>query len=1226
MRTSDLVTQYRKKVNPPYTRKDLTAIAATVLILIVLPLTVFAGLKARSLLPQAKTDKDVPVATSGKATFVSNELLIKFKKGSKDKVRSGKPTNTGIASINKINKQFKVKKFSQVAKPGKKSKKDADIFAWYKVTLEGKGEKITGKYDVSSKRIETSNQNAQVLQSLLTKYSEDPNIVTIEPNYTVSIIAVPNDPYYSSSGSWGQSYQDLYGMHKIQAEAAWDQTTGSADIIVADIDTGVDRNHEDLQGQMWVNTAETPGNGVDDDGNGYIDDYHGWDWANSDNDPMDDHGHGTHTVGTIAAVGNNGKGVVGVNWTSKIMALKFLNSGGSGSLENGAKALQYAADMGARVSSNSWGCGCQSTVVDDAIKYEHDWGMVIAVAAGNSGVDALGHSPASVDHAITVAASDYDDAKASFSNWGEKIDVAAPGVGILSLRAPGTDMYGDGTHIVDTKYYWANGTSMACPHVAGLAALLLAKNPSLTNEEIRQIIRHGADDLGDPGKDKDFGYGRINAANTLNLSSSKPLTPMITSPRSRVVITAATMEIYGSVSGPNFASYKVEMGIGRSPASWITVATATKQVISGLLATADVGNLNEGDKIIFKLTATDTSGKTHVFQVHDITVDNFETKITSPNKSVYGNVVDVVGTAQTKNGVTFASYTLDYREGNSSTWSTSGITLANGGTQSVVSGKLGIWGTGSLTADASYTLRLTVTSTDGRSEQVFTTVEVDKDVLPGWPKDLGRFVFSTPAVGDLDGDGNEEIIIAPSNQDQVFAFNKDGSSLSGWPVTLPSGIVIHDSMVVADVDGNGQDEVVIVSGDVQVLGSDGNNIPGWPQSMSNSGFIPSISAGDLDGDGNIELVAINHNFDTGTLEIYARHYDGTLVAGFPKKVFENATTVKTSFKHYYLNLSDLDGDGKLEIIIHPEEQNIDKVYVLDYQGNIKAGWPQTIDGYHVIRTLAGDITGNGRKEVIVYYAKTNIGGATAYVTVYDSNGVQIPSYPQEAARWVDRMGPALADVTGNGILDIVLPHFGVGSSTRFTCSPLILTKDGAYPYPACYFGNSALPAIVDFNGDESPNPIVTSGSQDTINVLSRYFDGDGKLGWSSIWKKSPGDIKVQPIVSDLDNNGKWEIVAIVETGNSSSMFVWEPAVNNDSSNGPSWGQYIKDANRSGTYQVGGIEPPTKQGDINGDGVVNIFDASILASRWGTADPDADLNGNGVVDIFDASILASNWEG
>jgi hypothetical protein len=301
MRAADLLNQYRKKVNPPYNRKDLAPIAVTMLILFVLPLTVFAVLTARSLFPQAKTDKNAPVAIGGKSTFVSNELLIKFKKSSKDKVRSGKPTNTGIASINKINKDFKVKKFSQVAKPGKKSKKSADIFAWYKVTLEGKGEKIAGKLEKNILKLDNKNNSnpaVETLQQLITKFTKDKNISVVEPNYTVSILptatqpatpastpktntsevtpdaTTPNDPYYSSSGSWGQPYQDLYGMHKIQAETAWDQTTGSANIIVADIDTGVDRNHEDLQGQMWVNTAETPGNGVDDDQNGYVDDYH----------------------------------------------------------------------------------------------------------------------------------------------------------------------------------------------------------------------------------------------------------------------------------------------------------------------------------------------------------------------------------------------------------------------------------------------------------------------------------------------------------------------------------------------------------------------------------------------------------------------------------------------------------------------------------------------------------------------------------------------------------------------------------------------------------------------------------------------------------------------------------------------------------------------------------------------------------------------------------------
>jgi hypothetical protein len=784
-------------------------------------------------------------------------------------------------------------------------------------------------------------------------------------------------------------------------------------------------------------------------------------------------------------------------------------------------------------------------------------------------------------------------------------------------------MYGDGIHIVDEKYYWANGTSMACPHVSGLAALLLAKNPSLTNEEVRQILRSGAEDLGDTGKDRDYGYGRINAASTLNLSASNPLTPIITSPRSRALVTSGTMEIYGSVPGPTFASYKVEMGIGRTPASWTTLSTSTNQVINGLLATADLSTINESDKVIFRLTATDTAGESYRFQVHDIFVDNFDAIITSPKGSVYGNVVEVIGTAQTKNQVQFDSYTLEHRKVNTSTWATSGITLVGGGSQPVVNGKLGTWDTSPLTADASYHLRLTVKSTDGRFDQKAYLLLVDKDVLPGWPIDLETFAFNAPSVGDLDGDGNKEIVIAPVNQGKVFAFKKDGSNLTGWPITLPTDITLGSSAAISDLDGDGKDEVIIRANNVHVYRFDGSELPGWPQPVSGKG--KTLSVGDLDGDGTSEIVAISHTFSTGTLEISAFNSDGSTVSGFPKTVFENATTVTTSYKHYYLNLSDLEGDGKTEIIVHPEEQNIDKIYVLDYQGNIKNGWPQTVDGYKVIRTLAGDITGDGQKEIVAYYAKTNVGGATAYINVYDLHGVQVPPYPQEAARWVDRMGPALADVTGDGILDIVLPHFGVGGGS-FTCSPLVLTKDGTHPHPSCYFGNDALPAIVDFNGDGVPNSIVTSGGRGTISVLSKYIDGDGKLGWSSIWQKTPGDLKVQPLVSDLDNNGRWEIIALVGSSSSTSIVVWEPDTNSDSSNGSGWEQYIGDSARSGTYPVAGTEPPGTTGDLNGDGVVNIFDLSILLSNWGTSNPDADLNNDGVVNIFDLSILLSNWDG
>lgn len=779
MRAAELfrqyIRQYRKSINPPYARKDLYPILGTVVILLAIPLTMFAVYQAREL--SSKAAGEGPVAVAGESKFISNELLIKIKKGSRDRVRSGKPADTGIASINRINKEMKVKKFERVAKIGKKSKKNAEIFAWYKVTLEGKGEKVAGKLDQVTGRISSKNQDNPALDrlgELIARFRSDPNIQAVEPNYVVSILredatkssqsaqeetspppstttqevtptsTTPNDPYYSSSGSWGQTYQDLYGIHKINAAAAWDQTTGSSNIVVAVVDTGVDRNHEDLAANMWTNPGETPGNGVDDDGNGYVDDYHGWDFVNDDNDPTDDYGHGTHCAGTIAAVGNNGKGVVGVNWTSKIMALKFLNSAGSGSIADGAAALIYAADMGAKVSSNSWGCNCQSSFTEDAVKYEHDREMVVVAAAGNSDNDALDHSPSSSDQAITVAASDYNDAKAYFSNWGEKIDVAAPGVDILSTRATVNPLCTT-ARTVGTNYCRISGTSMATPHVAGLAALLLAKNPGLNNEEVRQIIRTGADDLGAVGKDRDFGYGRINAAGSMALSNTHPLTPIITSPRSRTLVSGNTLQVYGSATGPNFASYRLEAGAGRLPTTWILVGSGSSQITNGLLATVDVTKLNEGLNIL-RLVVTDTSGKKYHFQVHDIEVDNFDAIIYSPSSYASLGDIDIVGSASTKNGITFDNYKLEWGVGASPTsWSTQGVSLTNSGQQPVNNGVLGTWRTSNLNDQAAYSLRLSVYGGNSKSDVVTYQVIMDSYLVEGWPKPS---IIPTPGLFD----------------------------------------------------------------------------------------------------------------------------------------------------------------------------------------------------------------------------------------------------------------------------------------------------------------------------------------------------------------------------------------------------------------------------------------------------------------------------------------------
>jgi subtilisin family serine protease len=300
------------------------------------------------------------------------------------------------------------------------------------------------------------------------RLSQLPGVAYAEPNYVVS---VGNTPLYPND----QRFGSLWGMHNtgqsggtpdadIDAPEAWGVHTGSGNVVVAVIDTGVNYQHRDLAANIWVNPYEVPGNGIDDDGNGFIDDVHGADFVNNDGDPLDDHGHGTHVSGTIGAVGNNGTGVVGVNWDVQIMGLKFLSGGGTGTTADAVRAVDYATQMRQRgvnlvLTNNSWGGGGYSAALRDAIAASGDTGMLFVASAGNSGWSTADY-PAlyDVDNIISVAATDRNDQLASFSNYGTGVDIAAPGVDILST--------------VGNNYGTMSGTSMAAPHVSGAAALV----------------------------------------------------------------------------------------------------------------------------------------------------------------------------------------------------------------------------------------------------------------------------------------------------------------------------------------------------------------------------------------------------------------------------------------------------------------------------------------------------------------------------------------------------------------------------------------------------------------------------------------------------------------------------------------------------------------------------------------------------------------------------------
>jgi len=317
------------------------------------------------------------------------------------------------------------------------------------------------------------------------RLTADAAVEYAEPNYAVHVLAVPDDPQFPQM--WGLRNTGQSGGTPgadIGAVEAWDRVTGSRDVVVAVIDTGIDDRHPDLADNLWTNPGELPGNRLDDDGNGYVDDVHGWDFVSNDADPFDDHFHGTHVAGTIGAVGNNGLGTAGVCWRVRLMAVKFLNIGGSGYVADAVKAIDYAVAQGADILNNSWGGGGFSLTLLQSIQAADQAGVLFVVAAGNDGrnidVNPLYPAAYEVPNVLAVAATDDQDRPADFTNFGSgHVAIAAPGVDILSTF-PGND------------YARLSGTSMATPHVAGAAALLKSIAPDLTPEIIKDILLENA--------------------------------------------------------------------------------------------------------------------------------------------------------------------------------------------------------------------------------------------------------------------------------------------------------------------------------------------------------------------------------------------------------------------------------------------------------------------------------------------------------------------------------------------------------------------------------------------------------------------------------------------------------------------------------------------------------------------------------------------------------------
>ncbi|MCU0917276.1 MAG: S8 family serine peptidase [Planctomycetes bacterium] len=365
-------------------------------------------------------------------------------------------------------------------------------------TRRNRATEAGGRLDLSRVyRVRVDLGSGVSLPQVLAAYRSRPDVEFAELNPILSVCLNPND----------RVYPDQWALGKIRVADAWDTCRGSSDVLVAVIDTGVDYNHPDLQGNLWTNDAERDGlPGVDDDGNGRVDDIRGYNFIYNTPDPIDDHGHGTACAGVIAAVGNNSTDIAGVCWTAQIMPVKILGATGDGTAADAVPAIHYAVANGADIISGSWGGAEDSSLLRDAIAYAHAEGVIVVAAAGNMGSDTP-YYPAAYPNVISVAATDWNDRRWNLSNYGDWVDLAAPGQDIVSLLAtlPGRPT-------LPGYVSRLSGTSLATPHVSGTCALLLAANPLLRYEELQRILTTTADPI-QPGICSS--NGRLNVSKAL---------------------------------------------------------------------------------------------------------------------------------------------------------------------------------------------------------------------------------------------------------------------------------------------------------------------------------------------------------------------------------------------------------------------------------------------------------------------------------------------------------------------------------------------------------------------------------------------------------------------------------------------------------------------------------------------------------------------------------------
>ncbi len=953
------------------------------------------------------------------------------------------------------------------------------------------------------------------LHKLKTALEDSDLIEEVEYNYLRPTLAdgiVPNDPKFS----------EQWNLPLMQLPQAWNVEKGSRDIIIAIVDSGIDYRHEDLASKIWINPNEIPDNGIDDDENGYIDDVHGWDFTDApnlqaegdftegDNEPIDASGHGTHVAGIAGALPDNGIGIAGVAWNCSLMAVRAGLSLGGGSRmqdDDSAAAIVYAADNGASIINMSWGSKQQSYVIRDAINYAYRQGVVLVGAAGNSG-ESDSIFPAGFRKVISVASSNQNGERFYKSNYGAAVDISAPGNAILS------------THI-NNGYRTLTGTSMAASHVSGVAALMLSKRPSLTHEEVRQILINTADVI--PKKDSTeldpnlVGSGTVNPLRALLTSSV--LQARIHSPETNSSGTNL-ITIVGTATGYKFESWQLLFGISTVPSNFTPITDhTTSQKVNEQLAVWNTSTLSEGEYTI-RLVVTGRDGSQTQDQVV-LTVDNTPTQISSifAIETLYGDKSVSIFTCATDD---VSNSTLYYRKSGHNSPFTS-IASSSLGKEHIFSISLEI-GQYQFFFSAQNTIGLQTIDDNNGKYYIF-------DVQNG---SISPHSFTETGLGmdphyianisvDFDNDGFFEIIGTPligvnsgtsDSKHSLVVFERSVSGKYQLVHSLSNNIMVGASsqplkseidlnsftpLAVADVDNDGLQEILARDKSRAFLIE--SIIPnGYPkQIVWETPFISSGKIADLDGDGNKEIIGIDNNNDRILIFENRGNNQFDRIAALPNET-EGNNVYSRNFA-----LDDFNIDGNTDMVFGDSEGEL-FVYSSISNDSYRLQWQTQTSIEDITLIDSGDLTGDGISEFVIGGTVSlpdvpSVSPIWKFVVYAYASGQYLPIWEQSIAPYsTSGNSIAIADVDGDKVNELVLLTYP---------NLYILKWNGTRFEPAYHRKVANTPSLLAADVNDNGFQELYINGDEGLSILETAF----AFSKNSISKLTPWNVNAKPLAA-----------------------------------------------------------------------------------------------------------------